>query len=667
MIFGRITKSHPYKKSISLDFETYCDVDLKVTGAYRYVFDQSFDPLCLAVSIDFAEPFLWVKGDPPPYDFVQVMNDPTYVITAYNAGFERYVINRIGKSLLGLKRLPPVNRYRDTQALARFFGLPANLEKCGEALGLDVQKYKTGKDLINKLCRPKKPTKAAPWTRWTPATAPDDFENLYKYCLQDVRVEQEILKTLPHHKLSDFLQIVWQHTVIQNERGLYIDKILVEQIVKVLAEWKDKTEKELSRFTDGYITTGNQRERFIKLCKIWGYSLPDLKADTLKRVMGFEDTPDNIKNLLNYRKLLSKNSTAKFNRIGQCLNADGTVKDNLFFYGANTGRYAGRGFQMHNLPRSQADDPEKLMHAFHTGLAAVEIEFGSDVMAQASKLIRPCVHAPPGYDLIVSDYSSIENRYLHWLAQDEATINEFRKGLDQYKTFAASLFNIRYEDVTDTQRKRVKPTVLGLGYMMGVNKYIQTAEGYGVILTQEQAQADLDFYRHKYKKVVQLWYRLYDAALDAVRVGVTTKYSYIKFIPKHGRLFMRLPTGRLLCYHNPKVELQVMPWGQEKPVLTAMGVDPYTKNWERLPISPGRLTENAVQGGSWDVLANGAINAERAGYTIVGSVHDEPISIVKDGWGSVEEFSKLICQMPKELRTLPLKAEGYRAKRYRKD
>ena len=656
------------ENNISIDFETYSEADLKKTGAYKYINDPSFEKLCFAYSINFEKTKLWTPGQPSPIDVCDALASPEFHIRGMNVGFERYIINR-ELSFFNLKKRPKINRYIDTQALAGYYGLPLALENCGKALNLDILKDKRGKYLINKLTKPKKWSNATPFTRWTPENAFQDFKDFYEYCIQDVNAEQAILKALPSMFLPPQEQIIWQHTIIQNERGVYIDLPLVKNILKVQKDWSVKTTEKLKKFTGGIISTGNQTAKFIELSNKINYPIPNMQVGTVDQFLEDPDCPKKLKKLLGFRKLLSKNSTAKFKKMTAMINPDNTIKDNLQYYGTVTGRYAARGIQMQNLPAKKSKKPDELIEAFNSGdLEEVEKGFGNDVMGNASKLIRLSLIAPPGYDLVVSDFSSIENRGLHWLAGDYKTLREFENGLDQYITFASTLFNIPYGEITSEQRAQGKTAILGLGYQMGWKTYHATCHRYGINISIDRAKYTVKLYRKKYALVVRLWEELYAAAYKCVEMGGTTKYNRIKFKMGDDRLYMVLPTGRSITYTSPRLSFEEMPWGEEKKIISFMGIDSYTKKWSRLGISPGRLTENADQGLSRDILTFGAINVEKAGYKVCGSIHDEVYSIYPEGKADIDYFDRLICKMPEELNLdIPLEAKGYISKRYKKN
>lgn len=654
---------------MNLDFETYCDLDLTKVGLHRYAEHPSFEVLCLAWKTEaMDEPVLWLPGDKPDPRMVKAFKNET--LRAYNATFEIEVIEKCFPEL-GLDEPPPVSQWIDTQALVCTNSYPASLDDAGSIILQEkFRKDKRGKELIKLLCKPRKPTKADSRTRLTKEDEPGLFQELYDYCLKDVVAESEIVKVLPRPYLQKKEQKIWEHTVLQNKRGLPIDIEMVDQVVDVLEEWKGKRQEELIEYTGGVITTGGQIARMKKWAEHYKYPMPTFDQEAMAKALKDPNLPEEVERIIEFRQQLGKSSTAKFNKLQEMLCEDTTVKGNLFYYGTITGRYGGRGFQMQNLPRAKTKDPESLREKF------MRREVEGNVAVEASKLIRPAILAPEGKILCVADFSSVENRGLHWLANDQHTLDEFREGKDQYATFAAARFGVSYgelmegyeagEDYYDNLRFRGKVAILGLGYKMWVDTYIATCESWGFKIDKESATEDVMFYRQKYKEVVKLWSRLYKAAVLCVQHNQPTQYNNIRFQVIQNRLYMILPSGRPIVYNRPKVE-KVDYFGKQKTALTFMGRNPYTTKWMRMQITEGRMTENAAQGLCRDIQCYGALNCEEAGYHILGSVHDENISMVDEGFGSVEEFCDLNCSMGEWADGLPLEATGYMEKRYRKD
>jgi DNA polymerase len=382
--------------------------------------------------------------------------------------------------------------------------------------------------------------------------------------------------------------------------------------------------------------------------------------------------PRVCREVLLLRQQLAHSSVAKFDKMQQMCCDDGRVKGNLVYHGSHTGRFSGRGIQVQNLPRAKVNNPEQVITDFNTLNYDDLRTLYPDLNATASALIRPMIMAEKGKNLIVADYSSIENVVLHWAAGDEKTVQDFRNGLCQYKVYSAARLGIKYEEVTKEQRQNSKPDVLGLGYGGGYKALIKVAAGYGVTLEIGEGQERVKFYRNKYKKIPQLWRNVFNKVLETI----TTKDPQVLITPNiklefrcaGGYLFILLPSGRRLSY--PKVKLNAV-WsikvrGHDVPMTAAisyMGVKNNT--WMRIGTHPGMLVENIIQAMARDILVYGLLCAEQAGNDILMSVHDE--GIAEGTADNVDEFCEYMCMKQAWAETIPLRADGYIAKRYRKD
>lgn len=648
---------------VYMDFETYGDLDLKKVGLYRYVKHSSFHPWCLAYAYDDEPTKLWAQGDIFPTNLIKAIKNPKVKIYAHNAEFEWQVLKTMGYGL-------NLKRFVDTQALAGVFGYPLGLDKFCKAIGLPYAKDATGTRLINKLCKPQKRTIKNPSGRWFPHTAPQDFKDLYKYCVQDVGIMREATKRLPMQELSRLEQYVWMHTILQNSRGIKIDIKTVINIRRTLEEVKRQGEIALSIATGGTVRTVKQVAKMKAFLNAHGVSIPDLAKETvdsyLKRIMSRV-----CREVLTLRKHLALSSTAKFDRMINMVGKDRRIRGNLQYYGAHTGRMAGRGLQVHNLPRANVDNSEKVITDFNECSYRKLKEKYSNLTSTASALIRPMIMAEKGKQLLVADYSSIENVVLHWVAGDEKTTQDFRKGLCQYKVYSAARLGIPYDKVTKQQRTQSKPDVLGLGYGGGHKALISVAAGYGVTLSVDEAMKRVHFYRNKYKLIPALWRRVFQKAREAVVTKdpqvLRTPTVQLEFRCAGGYLFILLPSGRRLSY--PQVKLNSL-WyikvkGRQVPMsseISYMGIK--SGAWLRLGTHPGQLVENIIQAMARDLLVYGLLCAEQAGYKILMSVHDE--AIAEGTQTDLNEFYEYLCMRQPWAKTIPLKADGYIAKRYRK-
>lgn len=689
-----------------LDFETFSKLPLKGTksvGTCRYAEDPSTELLCFAYAIgDEEAPTVWEPHHDDPerlFDHVAAGG----LVYAWNVEMEipawyELCVKRRGWPMI------PFAQWRDTAAVALSLALPAALGNCGAALGLEIQKDQRGKHLVNKLCKPRRPSKNDPSTRWTPEKVPKDYEDLYAYCARDVEAERAIHQALPRRDLNRRELSTWRMTTKMNLRGWAIDSGLVDRMIDLLSQHRKYAHAEISELTGGAVTTDNQREKALDWLAGQGVNLPDWTKDTIEtalkrdasvvessgstridgrkarftgspgmreRSTSGEPLPDNARRLLELRQELGKSSVKKYDAMKRRLCADGTVKNNVLYHGASTGRDAGRGIQIHNFPiacisKDQAaiETAVHLVREASDPIGAVEIVY-EDFPHFASKMLRSALVSRPNHDLLAADFSNVENRIAVWYARCQYGIEIFEKGLDEYKQFATELYSVAYDDVTTDQRYCSKHGVLGCIYGQAWRSLQAQMLRFGLSISDDHAKRVVAMYRELYAELVQMWYDLNDCAIYTVRTDEPTRCGRIKFEIRGDFLCMVLASGRAISFYKPKVEKKRTPWGQKKDTVTHMGVG-RTHKWERLKIVPGRYFGMAVQGTARDLMMRGARATAKAEYTLVGRVHDELISEVPEGFGSLSEYCGLMIEKPSWLRGVKIEAEGWRGKRYRK-
>ena len=658
-----------------IDFETYCDLDIKKVGAYKYVNHPSFHPWCMAYAFDDEPIQLWVRGNLIPTLLCKAIIHGDIPIYAHNAEFEWLILNKLEfEGSLNYKN------FVDVMALAGTFGYPLSLDGFAKAVGLSHGKTAGSTRLLNKLCKRQKKTAFNTTGKWIPRTAPKDFIKLYDYCVNDVAIMRQAVKRLPQDRLSKFEQFVWGHTVKQNSKGVCIDINTVKSIILVMHEFKKRSERELQIATGGNVQTGKQVAKIKEFLWSIGVHIPNLTSNTINEYLngaGKYMSAEAIK-ILELRKQLAHSSVAKFERMLE-MELDSFIYGMLKYFGAHTGRYAGTGVQLHNLPRASLGSDSEIEYVIvlfsSRNYDTITSEY-PDVNATASKLIRSMIIAKPEHKLIVSDYISIENVLLHWCADDKKTVQEFRDKKDQYKIFASSRFKVPYDDVTKKQRQYAKLCILGLGYGGSVDALLGIALAHGVNMTYRQAESEVKFYRYrKYPKIPKLWYALYNKAIDAIVTGDIQVFwndnVKIEFRYENDYLKIKLPSGRTLWYPEAKLNHSWTIIVKGTPIqMTGKVSYKGVKNgqWMRVKTHPGGLTENIIQALARDILVYGAMCAEQAGYPILFSVHDELISETKnDRTYNIKEFNRLICIRQKWAESLPLHANGYESQRYKKE
>jgi DNA polymerase len=637
---------------IGIDFETRSEVDLKKHGSIKYLAGNDADIICMGYKIDDQPTQIWKPGD----DLPAFIEPKPHKLYAFNAQFDMAVWNILGKKYNFPDTMP--SQWIDVMAICGRFTYPQSLEKAGAVLGLKQQKNPRGKVLIKKICTP-------PYVY-----THEELMEFHEYCRRDVDSMYEMLQALPASKLSSDEQKIWELTVKINLTGLPIDVEAAKVIYKLTEIYKEDMNELLPALTDNVVTKATQAARITKWLVQQGVKTSNLQAATVEKLLKRLDLPDNARTVLQLRQELGKSSTAKYLRLIEQTHK-GRIYNNLRYYGSNTGRWSGMGFQLLNLPRSDVKDAQPIIDQFKN----YEI-IDHDPVNAAKSIVRGMICAPEGKLLCFVDYTGIENRGLAWVADDQNTLQLFRDGLDQYKDMASYLFKKDYNDVTDQERYDGKQLVLGCGYGLGYKGYAKRAE-----CDLETAHRGVTAWRSRYYKVVNLWYACKKCAslalnhpghmfseasvkdhLTGIPVTVDTKcrFKVIRDRNKNKWLQMTLPSGRNLYYNEP--EFRNGDYGLE---VTAMGINPYTKKWDRMKIIPGRFVENIIQALSRDILAEGKLALDRAGYKIIGSVHDEIILEV-DGVFPIQDVYNRMCTMPAWADGLPLAAEGVIEKRYRK-
>jgi len=641
-------------RKITIDFETYCDLDIKLVGAFKYAHHPSCKILCMSYKIDNKHTGLWTPEKPWPKVLKKIPKEDR--LYAFGATFEYLIWN-----VTGPKKHPeyfkpvPLSQFIDVRALCNRYRMPQDLAKAARALGCATEKMVIGKQLIRICCTPgHNPTK-------------QHFKDLYKYCKVDTDVLHELWNRLPADHFTPLEQSLWELTFKMNQRGVPIDIKAVDSIIKYLSTYMESMKNILPDITKGYVQTAGQVQKIRSYCEKQGVVLPNLQAETVKQYLD-TDLPDDVRTVLEIRQLTGLTSVKKFITIKNMYH-NGYVQGNLNHHRAGTGRWGGQGFQYHNLPRAKRKDPEKWIKKF------IKKEPIDRPIEIAKALIRPMIKAPKGYKLIISDYSAIEYILLIWLCGDTEALKRYKAGINQYKDMSAYVYKKNIEDIDKDSEEYImgKNIVLGCGYQMGWLRFISHCANGGLEVTESQAQMAVDAYRKKYHKVRKTWKAFNNMVIAATRYPGTaykTRKCTFKVVKDHvGRSWLRitLPSKRSLMYADPEVVE-----GNYGPVVEYTGQSGTTFQMVRIQLTPGLITENIIQAIARDILANGMLMVEKhmpeVGLSI--SVHDEaggPIKIKDINKNTMKKFNKLLCTPLDWFKGLPLKAEGYIEKRYKKD
>ena len=660
---------------LSIDLETYSDVNLKKAGLYRYVQSPAFEILLFAYSFDGAPTQVidMAQGEKIPLEVIHALTDPQCLKHAYNAAFEWYCLSKyVGAQL-------PPSQWRDTMLHGLYAGYTAGLDATGRALGIpeDKQKLATGKALIRYFCVPCKPTKSnGGRTRNYPHHDPEKWELFKTYNGQDVVAEMEIERRLSVFPVPDFVQKQWETDLLINARGVAVDMDFCEGALEL-------GETIRTQLTDEAVQlSGLQNPNSVKQLARWlsvetGDDITTLRKETIKELLG-RDNADHVQRMLEIRQELGKTSTKKYDAIEAAVCDDGRVRGLLQFYGANrTGRWAGRLVQVQNLPRTYTE-PLEFARELVKGrkLDALRTVYGSpnDTLSQ---LIRTAFVAAPGNVLIDADFSAIEARVISWLADEEWRLEVFRTHGKIYEASASQMFGVPLERIKKgnpeySLRQRGKVAELALGYQGGVPAMRQMDTGKLLAdLPDEEIKDIVDKWRNTNPKIRNLWYSFNDAAIRVIQNGGSLRVRCCTFAREcdciRGTTCMTisLPSGRKLYYVEPAVGENR--WGG--PSITYMGVN-YKNKWGRIETYGGKLVENVVQAIARDCLAQAIEHLEAAGLPVVFHIHDEVVidtAAFDTNDAMLDKVVKIMSTPIPWAEGLPLGADGWVGAFFKKD
>ncbi len=657
---------------MSIDLETYSDVDIKKGGVYKYAESDNFEILLFAVSINNGPVVVYdlACGDTLPDEILDALVDDNVIKWAFNAVFERICLSYWMKRNYPEKfksygdsndtvvnYLNPVS-WRCTMIWSAYMGLPLSLEGVGAVLGLKEQKMKEGKDLIRYFCVPCKPTKTnGGRTRNLPEHAPDKWSTFVAYNERDVITEMGIKEKLHKFPVPDFIWDEYHLDQTINDRGILVDMELVKNAIDFDERSKTDISAQMKDMTD--LDNPNS----VVQMKAW-LSEQGLETDTLgKKAVAelIKDAPDELAQVLALRQQLAKSSVKKYQAMENAACNDNRCRGMFQFYGANrTGRWAGRIVQLQNLPQNHMDDLAEARELVRLGdYDSLEMLY-DDIPDTLSQLIRTAFIAKPGYKFYVADFSAIEARVIAHLAGESWRAEVFKNGGDIYCASASQMFHVPVEKhgVNSHLRQKGKIAELALGYggSVGALKAMGALE---MGLTEDELQPLVDAWRQSNPNIVALWWDFDTAIKNAIKMHSSTESHGIKFTWRSGMLFISLPSGRKLTYIKPKIgENQ---FGGESVTYEGIGS---TKKWERLESYGPKFVENIVQAISRDLLMNAMRNLP--GFLIAGHVHDELLIECKEDV-SLDEVCKAMAHNPEWFPDILLRADGYITSFYKKD
>ncbi len=645
-------------KTLSIDIETYSDVQLPKTGVYRYCESENFEILLFAYSID-SQPVQVVDlacGETIPEEIIAALEDDTIIKWAFNAAFERICLSRFLGYPTGTYLSP--ESWRCSMIWAATMGLPLSLEGVGAVLGLEKQKLTEEKDLIKYFCQPCVATKAnGGRTRNRPFHAPDKWETFKRYNIRDVETEMGIQNKLRKFPVPDE---VWEEYHLDqeiNDRGVRLDMELVSQAIAMDTRSREELTAAMKDMTE------LENPNSVQQMKQW-LSDNGIETDSLDKKAVAEllkKAPDSLADVLTLRQQLAKSSVRKYQAMEKTVCSDGRARGMFQFYGANrTGRFSGRNIQLQNLPQNYLPDLSEARSLVRSGdFDGVELLY-EDVPDTLSQLIRTAFIPRENALFYVADFSAIEARVIAWFAGESWRQQVFEKGGDIYCASASQMFKVPVEKrgINGHLRQKGKIAELALGYggSVGALKAMGALE---MGLSEDELPALVDAWRQANPRIVEFWWAVDRAVMEAVKYKHTTTDYGLTFSCKSGMLFIPLPSGRKLAYVKPKI-------GTNKfggSCITYEGVGG-TKKWERLDSYGPKFVENIVQATARDILCY-AMKTLRC-CSIVMHIHDELV-IEADPKVSLDAICEQMGRTPPWAKGLLLRADGYTTPFYKKD
>jgi DNA polymerase len=668
-----------------LDYETRSSNKLKNHGLDRYSLDPTTQPLMLAYALNDEDPKLWRiwLGEEMPADLRTWLDDPQILLGAWNYNFERLISARcVG---LTIDRA----RWFDPSVLCAYMSLPIGLDRAAKALNIVEAKNKDGKKYVKMFSEPTKQKKTvlkknpgAPtmyYKDWI--SHPEEWEQFCQYCLQDVRAERETYHAAValNCPMTDEEFRVWQLDQRMNERGVNIDQAYVTNAKKLAEAEADEINFEIKANTG--LDNPNSRAQLLGWLKERGYHYDSLDKEHVEEALKYGHTlKPLVRQILELKQKLGGSAYKKLEAILDRMGVDGRLRDQFIYAGAHTARWAGRGVQLQNLFKpdrnviaydwgKKVKDEEKRRLDIYTRAIRLGKKIYSPFtpMNLVASTIRSSFIASPGHSLKVGDLAQIESRVLSVVAQCHSMMDAYANGRDLYKECMSKQLGIPMDQITGAHRDRGKVQVLGCGYGMGWEKYVDYAATYGLTLTEKEAKESVYGFRETYPEIPALWREFNTAVINAVKSNICV---FVKGCVVDGRnknvLKIKLPSGRCLHYHKPFVNVSNK-FSRPLEQVSYMQFD--SKGSKVSDLYGGLIVENVIQAIARDLLAWGMMEAEKLGFGILATIHDE--LVVESPIDSPLGLNDLLDCMTKipdwaEGMGFVLKAEGYSSPYYKK-
>jgi DNA polymerase len=620
----------------------------------------------------------WYPGKPVPQAILDHAAAGKY-FSAHNVNFEYPLTNLLLAPRYGWPTLN-ISQMHDTAAEAAAMGLPRSLEECGFRLGLATQKDAEGHALMMRMCRPRRIIPGPDGPTYTWWEDQERIERLAKYCEIDVKVARQVFRKVM--RLPKDERVVWELDQRINERGVRIDLELAGALADIVETAKKDFDVKMKGLTGGVVPKCTNAKALLKWLVSQGVETDSVAKPAVTRMLASRETPEHAKEVLKLRRTAAKASTAKLRVMQQATCHDGKLRGMFRYHGANTGRWSGVLVMLHNLvrksPPGSVEDAAEIAKVH--GYKGIEVLYG-DPMGFASSMLRPCLIPGDGEELYTADLAQIEARMIAALAGERRVLDVFNAGQDVYCAAASGIFGRPITKQFDRERQVGKVSTLALGFQGGPVALAAMAKNYNLDIAStydivneaadrdqldrawwgwerytgdmtERAYITADLIKQAWRaanpNIVKYWAELEAAAFRAVDALRPTYVGgcrlFVAWLKGRTYLWIELPSGRRLCYHEPKVMTLTTGWNTTKKSVVAWTTDSRTKKWVRRPIYGGLICENIVQAAARDVLVEGMRRLEAAGYAIVGHVHDEVILTIKRGAGSPDQIGELMTR-----------------------
>jgi DNA polymerase len=670
--------SIPIQDVLFYDAETRSALNLKKVGSWRYAEDPSTDiyVVCWAIGKGPVKP--WYPGQPVPQAILDHAAAGKY-FSAHNVNFEYPLTNLLLAPRYGWPTLT-ISQMHDTAAEAAAMGLPRSLEECGFRLDLDTQKDAEGHALMMRMCRPRRIIPGPDGPTYTWWADQERIERLAKYCEIDVEVARKVFRKVI--RLPKDERVVWELDQQINERGVRIDLELAGALADIVETAKKDFDVKMKKLTGGVVPKCTNAKALLKWLVDQGIETESVAKPAVTRMLASRETPERAKEVLRLRRTAAKASTAKLKVMQQAACTDGRLRGMFRYHGAQTGRWSGALVMLHNLvrksPPGSVEDAAEIAKSY--GYEGVDAFYG-DPMGFASSMLRPCLIPEDDEELFTGDLMQIEARMIAALAKEQRVLDIFESGQDIYCAAASGIFGRLITKKNDRERQVGKVSTLALGYgggpvalnAMAKNYNLDIASTYDIVLEAadpsqidrawwgweryngdmtQQAFITADLIKQAWRvanpNIVKFWADLEAAALRTVHTGLASAVGdcVLNLIHTKNRwyLMIMLPCGRRLCYHEPALVTVTTSWGTTRKMVVASTTDGRTKKWIRRTLYGGLIAENATQASARDVLVEGMLRLDAAGYAIIAHVHDEAIFTCRRGTGNVDQIRELMTR-----------------------